>query len=125
LTGTKPNVDDYRIFLGDPKKTIVTLHGWMRIIPAEICEEYEIYNGHPGLITKYPELKGKDPQEKAFNLKLSHSGCVIHRVTNIIDDGEILKARQIDIEGLTLDEVYERLHDTSIDLWCEFIKEIL
>jgi folate-dependent phosphoribosylglycinamide formyltransferase PurN len=45
---------------------IVTLHGWLRVIPAYVCERSRIYNGHPGLITKYPELKGKDPQVRAF-----------------------------------------------------------
>ena len=39
-------------------KDIVTLHGWLNIVPADTCERYTIYNGHPGHIVNYPELKG-------------------------------------------------------------------
>ena len=42
-------------------KTLITLNGWLKIVPPDKCNTYNIYNGHPGLITKYPELKGKDP----------------------------------------------------------------
>lgn len=62
--------DVYKSFLGDSTDKIVTLNGWLRIVPPSICEDYTIYNGHPGLITKYPQLKGKDPQEKAVRLGL-------------------------------------------------------
>ena len=41
--------------------------------PGEVCEKRNIYNGHPGLITQYPQLKGKDPQQKAIDLGLEYS----------------------------------------------------
>ena len=71
---------------------VVTLHGWLNIVPAEICEGYVIYNGHPGHIVKYPELKGKDPQERAYNNLEEYDviGSVIHRVTSEIDGGEVV-----------------------------------
>ena len=69
---------------------IVTLHGWLRIVPPYVCERSKIYNGHPGLITKYPELKGKDPQEKAFKLKHKTIGCVLHKVSAGVDEGKIV-----------------------------------
>lgn len=62
----KPTLDDYDLILRAYDNPIITLHGWLRVVPEEICNQYEIYNGHPGLITKYPELKGKDPQERAW-----------------------------------------------------------
>jgi len=61
---------------------LVTLHGWLRIVPKPVCDRFKIYNGHPGLITTYPELKGKDPQKKAFELKHKDIGCIIHKVTS-------------------------------------------
>ena len=51
-----PTLEDIENVLED--NAIITLHGWLRIMPPDICEKYLIYNGHPGLITKYPELKG-------------------------------------------------------------------
>ena len=50
-----PTLEDIENVLKD--NAIITLHGWLRIMPPDICEKYLIYNGHPGLITKYPELK--------------------------------------------------------------------
>ena len=50
----------------DVDNTLITLNGWLRIVPPDKCAKYNIYNGHPGLITKYPELKGKDPQQRMW-----------------------------------------------------------
>lgn len=119
----KPTVEDYKeIFTAN---SIITLHGWLRIIPPEICNQFEIYNGHPGLINKYSILKGKDPQEKAFKLGLKTSGCVIHKVTKEVDAGEILDLTEVSIENLKLDTIINKLHDESVKLWIKFLKEKL
>ena len=102
---------------------IVTLHGFLRIIPENLIT-FHMYNGHPGLITKYPELKGFNPQEKAFKLKLKTSGSVIHKVTSEVDSGEILASKEINIEDTSLEEIYGKLHENSIQLWVEFFSEI-
>ena len=62
----KPTEEDYIATLEKYPNAIVTLHGWLRIVPPYVCERSNIYNGHPGLITKFPELKGKDPQVRAY-----------------------------------------------------------
>jgi folate-dependent phosphoribosylglycinamide formyltransferase PurN len=84
-----------------------------------------MYNGHPGLITKYPELKGKDPQIRAFQGNYNTGGCVIHKVTPGVDEGEVLMEREIGIRLLDLNETFRKLHDTSVDMWVEFLKERL
>ena len=118
----KPTVEEYLEVLGtEPCK--VTLHGWLRIMPPEVIAIHpNMFNGHPGLITEHPVLKGKDPQEKAYNLGLTVSGCVIHQVTVGVDEGPILEERMVEIKNLSLDEVYSELHKTSIDLWVDFLK---
>ena len=117
----KPLVHRYHEVIRDG--SMVTLHGWLRIVPEEICDKYEIYNGHPGLITKYPELKGKDPQERAFEGKYKIAGSVIHEVVPEVDAGKILHEHVINIEGLTLDEVYSSLHEASTNLWIDFLND--
>lgn len=102
--------------------SIVTLHGFLRIIPPQLITS-NMFNGHPGLITKYPELKGFNPQEKAYNLHLKTSGSVIHEVTDVVDSGRILAYKEIDIQNLSLDEIYSKLHDNSINLWIDFLKD--
>ena len=118
----KPTDEELSMILGQYGNPLVTLHGWLRIMPPYICNRFEIYNGHPGLITEYPELKGKDPQQKAFDLGLESSGCVIHRVTEGVDEGEILRSRKVSIKGLEIGELFHILHSISVSLWVDFLK---
>jgi len=121
----KPSAEELFPLLAQYDNALVTLHGWLRIMPADICNRFEIYNGHPGLITEFPELKGKDPQQKAFDLGLEYSGCVIHKVTEGVDEGEILRSRKVYIKSLEISELFHILHQISIDLWVEFLKSKL
>ena len=123
----KPTVEEYEKVIGEvisPRddEYVITLHGWMRVIPQQIISKYPtIYNGHPGLITEYPQLKGKDPQYKAWELGLESSGCVIHRVTAGVDEGPVARSKKVYIAGLDLDQVYYELHDTSVQMWVNFL----
>jgi folate-dependent phosphoribosylglycinamide formyltransferase PurN len=125
FTSNKPEAYEYLHYLRQSKNPIVTLHGWLRVLPEEICNSYEVYNGHPGLITKYPELKGKDPQMRAFEGGYDTGGSVIHKVTPGVDEGEILMEREIGIRLLDLDGLFRTLHKTSVNMWIEFLKERL
>ena len=124
----RPTVNDYYNLINKNRNLfdncIITLHGYLRIIPDFMCENYRIYNLHPGLITKYPILKGFNPQEKAFRLKLPTSGSVIHKVTPVLDSGKILKSIEVDIKNLSLDEVYDKIHKSSSLLLTDFLKEL-
>ena len=125
FTSNKPEAYEYLHYLRQTKDPIVTLHGWLRVLPEEVCNSYEAYNGHPGLITRYPELKGKDPQMRAFEGDYNTGGCVIHKVTPGVDEGEILMEREIGIRLLDLDGLFRTLHKTSVNMWIEFLKERL
>lgn len=101
---------------------LITLHGFLRILPPDLCK-YNVYNGHPGLITKYPELKGKDPQERSVNYKTI--GAVIHKVTPEVDDGEVIIQREVNNPG-SIELIYSNLSELSLKNWVEFLeKEIL
>ena len=121
----KPSEEDYISQFEKYSNLLVTLHGWLRIVPPYVCERTEIYNGHPGLITKYPELKGKDPQEKAFNLKHEQIGCVLHRVTAGVDEGRIIAEERTNAWQLELDDIFRILKDRSLYLWTDFLKKVL
>ena len=105
---------------------IVTLHGYLRIIPEEVIETgARIYNGHPGLITMYPELKGKDPQKKVEQnrAKYKHVGSVIHEVTGEVDAGRVVRVSMRRL--YPHDRVTEVLRGMSLELWVNFLKEEL
>ena len=108
-----------------PNDALVTCHGFSWIIPDSICNNYEMYNVHPGDICRYPELIGKDPQRKAIKLKLPSTGVVIHRITPDLDQGPIVKYKTFDITEETNTEasLTRSLRDLSIDMWVEFLNE--
>lgn len=107
------------------QKCFVTLHGYMRIIPADICDLHDIYNGHPGAINLYPELKGKDPQERVWenNDQYSYIGSVVHKVTADVDEGEIYGHVYTDNDCQSKEEMYNVIRDCSYEAWTDFLRE--
>jgi len=106
---------------------LITLHGYLRIIPSDICSKYEIYNGHPANIEDYPNLKGKDPQERTWNEREKYHtiGSVVHRCTEELDGGEIVSRHYVSNRCQTKDEMYARLQECSLHAWEIFLKEKL
>jgi folate-dependent phosphoribosylglycinamide formyltransferase PurN len=128
----KPTVEEYREAIR--RADVITLHGYLRILPPEICGKYKIYNGHPGLITRYPELKGKDPQAKVWQTypikKYNVHGHVIHEVIPEVDAGRIVSEMRFGTKDLYLDfkslDLYiEMLHRVATDNWAGFISKSL
>lgn len=113
---------------------LIVLTGFMRILsPSFLKENVLAINIHPGLISKYPELKGKDPQKKALELGLPTTGNTIHVVTEEIDSGEILAEEEITIVNpslsscgtpRTLDRLCDDLKISGYSLLSDTINEI-
>ena len=121
----RPNVSELEEVIGYYDNPIITLHGWLRVMPASICEKYKIYNGHPGLITEYPELKGKDPQIRAFEGKYPVMGCVLHKVTAGVDEGRVISETRFNAFEITEEEMWKATRDRSLYLWINFLKKVL
>ncbi len=121
----RPKVEEYDTAIREasvkPTETLVTLHGYLRIIPASICDVYEIINCHPGQIKKYPELRGKDPQRRAINHPTI--GTVLHRVTAGVDEGPILTSASCYNKWKTEEGVTDRLKEMSAKLWIDLLRK--
>mgnify|MGYP003127077157 CR=1 FL=1 len=130
ITRNKPTIDEYYEHIGKDlsgNDILITLHGWLRILPKEVCESYNnIWNLHPGLITQYPELKGKDPQERVVGKRETYPniGIVIHKVVPEVDEGPVVLEKKIKNEFDSADQVYYNLHNIATDAWVEFLSEI-
>lgn len=123
---SSPTSAEYNfIFEEAAEDTLITLHGYLKILPPDICSKYSIFNGHPGDIETYPELKGYNPQEKAFELKLKTSGSIIHKITAIVDDGPVVSQKRCNIDLSSLENTIKILHHNSIELWVEFLQNNL
>ena len=121
----KPDEEEYEDLLVYFPEALITLHGWLRIMPPSICEKYTIFNGHPGLITEYPELKGKDPQIRAFEGKYPVVGTVLHRVVAGVDEGKVIAEERVNAFNLELNDLFRILRDRGLYMWCNFLREIL
>jgi len=119
----RPSEDQLRELWSKYESPLITLHGWLRIIPPNLCNQYNIFNGHPGLINVYPELKGFDPQIRAIQGDYGTAGCVLHEVTAGVDEGEILLYKEFCINGLDERESFRIFGETSLSLWVEFLKD--
>lgn len=108
-------------------EVLITLHGYLRIIPPKVCNLYEMYNGHPGAISLYPELKGKDPQIRVWQNRNEYDiiGSVVHRVVPEVDDGTIEIEDYIQNTATSEEEVFELLKITSLDSWVQFLQRKL
>ena len=124
-TKNKPELYEYMWLLGQVEDPIITLHGWLRVLPEEVCNKFQVFNGHPGLITEYPELKGKDPQVRAFEGKYPMAGAVIHKVTAGVDEGRVIMEEYFNASQLDLDELFRILRDRSLYMWSNLLKQVL
>ena len=107
------------------KNALVTLHGWLRIIPAEICSIYKIVNGHPSLINQYPELKGKDPQLRWWADRDKYDkwyGSVVHDVVAEVDAGQIhaVNKRQLTSYEEMDCNPFDLFRQTSLNSWLKY-----
>ena len=106
-------------------EVLITLHGYLRILPPDFTKSSNIFNGHPGAIHIYPELKGLNPQKKAWNKNHIRVGCVIHKVIPELDDGPIVEKCLINNNFETFIDFVDALHVASSELWINFLNERL
>ena len=128
-----PTAQQYKDALEGYQKNFdfVTLHGYLRILPKSVVHRIDAINLHPGLITKYPELKGLDPQKRVWERFTEYSsiGCVLHKVIAEVDEGEVLL--EVEEKGEVLSQIYkesilfDRLGELALKLWIEYLTKKL
>jgi len=123
----KINKEAYNNILDNYRNAIITLNGWLKIIPEDICNQYTIYNGHPGLIDIYPELKGKDPVQRLWAEKEKYDkiGSVIHYVTPGVDEGKVIMSESAEFNFDTFEELDRVQRSISLNLWIKFLKKYI
>lgn len=119
-----PSVENYEAYFKEGD--LITLHGFLRIVPPTVCNSFTIFNGHPGLITNYLDLKGKDPQVRAYKADYRLIGSVVHRCTEELDSGLIFSGKATYLaETSTLEDYYAELKKTSLEAWLDFFDKYI
>lgn len=100
---------------------LITLMGYLNIIPPNICKSYSIYNLHPANIKDYPEYKGKDPIERIFkDNRLEALGNVLHKVVSEVDSGEIVQVELYKAD--TIDDAYNMANEYAVKMWAKLLE---
>ncbi|KYK25259.1 hypothetical protein AYK26_02145 [Euryarchaeota archaeon SM23-78] len=95
------------------------------IIPDEFLDLAKIgsYNMHRSLLPKY---KGLKPIKKALENKEKETGTTFHRMTGVVDSGEIIDQYKVPIErGDTEKEIFEKLYPTQYVLMKRALLKII
>lgn len=134
--GSYEEVNTWLVQTGDVQpNSIITLNGYMGILPKAVLDYLhsigcKVFNVHPAPIQLYPELRGKDPQERLYegvqSGKYTKIGVVIHEVDAGVDTGRIRHWRiEIADPAMARLEMYQYLHMMAVDMWTEFIPEVV
>ena len=80
---------------------LIVLAGYLAIVSEKLISKFEnkIINIHPSLIPSFcgPGFYGIHVHEHAFNRGVKVSGATVHFVSNVVDGGQIILQRDIDI----------------------------
>lgn len=111
--------------LDELKVDLVCLAGYMRYIGEVLLASYEgkIINIHPALL---PSFKGAHGIVDAYNYGVKVFGVTIHFVDSGVDSGKIIAQQAFNyIEGDTVDQVEEKIHEVEHELYPKTINKLL
>jgi phosphoribosylglycinamide formyltransferase-1 len=79
---------------------LVLLIGFMRILSAKFCQEWQdrLLNVHPSLLPKYAGGMDTNVHENVIINGDTETGCTIHFVTDEVDEGPILIQKKCNVE---------------------------
>ena len=99
---------------------IVYLSGYMKKLSPELTREFKVINSHPSLLPKYggKGMYGYHVHEAVIANNEKISGCTLHYVNEIYDEGEIILQNQIsldaDEDALSLEQKIKKLEKKTI-----------
>lgn len=93
--------EDLINILAERKIDMLVLAGYLKIISSKVIKKYEnmIINIHPSLLPKYggKGMYGINVHRAVYKSGETESGATVHKVTEIVDGGEIIIQKKTDI----------------------------
>ena len=103
----------------------IVLAGYMRILSEDFVNRWagRLLNIHPSLLPKYP---GLDTHKRAIEAGDTVSGCTVHLVTPVLDDGPILGQTEVAIlPGDTPDKLATRIRLAEHQLYPRVLADLV
>lgn len=112
---------------------MVMLCGYMKKVPEAVISRYEgrIFNIHPALLPKHggPDMYGIHVHEAVIRDGDKETGVTIHRVSTVIDGGEIVAQTRVpvmdgDMPEVLAARVLEREHTFLVEVLGEIVHSL-
>ena len=106
---------------------LLLLIGFMRILSAEFCGEWQdrLLNVHPSLLPKYAGGMDTNVHEEVLKNGDTETGCTIHFVTDEVDGGPILIQKKCNVEaGDTVETMKTKVQELEGRAFIEAIQLI-
>ena len=119
--------DEMTTVLKNHNVDLVLLIGFMRILSAKFCQEWQdrLLNVHPSLLPKYAGGMDTNVHEEVIKNGETETGCTIHFVTDEVDGGPILVQKKCNIDSNeTVDTLKTKVQQLEGEAFIEAIKFI-
>tara|TARA_B100001121_G_C18647127_1_gene602235 strand:- start:736 stop:1314 length:579 start_codon:yes stop_codon:yes gene_type:complete len=105
---------------------IIFLIGYMRIVTPPLINAFKnkIFNIHPSLLPKYKGLMDLDIHETVIKNNDIYTGCTLHVVEEIVDNGKIILQKNLKVSTKDKYELKKDIQNLENDCIYEFIKSI-
>ena len=103
---------------------LVCLAGYMRLLSPGFVAAFpnRIVNIHPSLLPAFP---GLDAQRQAIEAGVRTSGCTVHFVDELLDHGEIIMQKEVDVfAGDTPETLSDRILEQEHGLYVAAVKKL-
>ncbi len=120
--------------------SLIVSSGFMRILSGEFLEEFggPVINQHPALLpdnggdtvttrdgTVIPALRGAHVVPDALARGLPVTGCTVHRVTALVDDGPVLARAEVPVRPEdSIETLHERIKAEERRLIVEVVRDL-
>jgi phosphoribosylglycinamide formyltransferase-1 len=108
---------------------LVVLAGYLKLVPASVIAAFRgrILNIHPALLPDFggPGMYGKRVHQAVLDARRDQSGCTVHLVDEVYDQGEILaQARVPVLPGDTAETLAARVLSAEHELLPRVVLEV-
>lgn len=107
---------------------LICLAGYLKLLPVEVSERYPVLNIHPSLLPAFggKGMYGLHVHRAVLAAGEKESGCTVHRVGTVYDEGEIVKqARCPVLPDDTPESLAARVLALEHRVYPEAVREVL
>ena len=104
---------------------LVCLAGYMRLLSSSFIQAFpnQIINIHPSLLPSFP---GLDAQKQAFDHGVKVTGCTVHYVDELLDNGKVILQKSVEIlDDDTSESLSARILVLEHQLYIDAVKQIV